>query len=134
MRSPLAVVTVRRPRSIAVTVVAEPQLDRLGAIEIGLAEQKAFPLHLAQQQALGQRRPLVGRMGLGPDQPDGAGMAAGAQGRRHLEAGLPGADDHDPASHRRDAFETMIEVTHGLALPGIACGEPSRSRGGGVTR
>ena len=93
---------------MAVTVSPSRKLDGLGAIEAGLTEQQTLPLHLAQQQALGQRRALVGRMGLGPDQLDGAGMAAGAQRGRHLEAGLPGADDHHPGSHRATPFETMI--------------------------
>ena len=92
----------------------------------GLAEQQPLPLHLAQQQALGQRRPLVGRMGLGADQPDRR-----RRGRRRAGTPQPGSR---PARRRRSprppSWRTPSrdddQVAHGLALRTLTCGDPSR--------
>ncbi|RPK66146.1 hypothetical protein EES43_06515 [Streptomyces sp. ADI96-02] len=52
-------------------------------------------LGLAQQDRLGQRRPVVGLVGFGADQGDGAGEAAFAQRDGGLHAGHARSDDHD---------------------------------------
>lgn len=54
-------------------------------------------LGLAEQDGLGQRRPVVRLVGLGADQCDGAGEALIAQGDGRLHTGHPRADDdHAP--------------------------------------
>ncbi|ESU47589.1 hypothetical protein P376_4434 [Streptomyces sp. HCCB10043] len=52
-------------------------------------------LGLAQQHGLGQRRAVVGLVGLGADQGDGTGEARLAQGDGALHTRHARADDHD---------------------------------------
>lgn len=54
-------------------------------------------LGLAEQHRLGQRGPVVGLVGFGADEGDGAGEALFPQGDRGLDARHARARDDDPA-------------------------------------
>ena len=58
-------------------------------------EEQARPLEGAQQIGLGQRRALIGRIGLVAHHGDGTLEAFAAQGLDCLLAGLAGADNDD---------------------------------------
>jgi hypothetical protein len=69
---------------------AEAQLDVQG-LEVDV-ERRA--LRRTEQDRLGQRGPVVGLVGLGPEHGDRAGEAPLAEGDRRLDTGHAGADDH----------------------------------------
>ena len=52
-------------------------------------------LHLALQERLGERRPLIRQLPLIGQKDDLAVIAIITQARRGLHAGVPGADDND---------------------------------------
>lgn len=64
------------------------EVDVEGHVERGV-------LGLAEQYRLGQRGPVVGLVGFGAEEGDGAGEALFPQGHRRLHPGHSGTDDHD---------------------------------------
>lgn len=72
-------------------VEAEAELD----VEVLEVDLERGVLGLAEEDGLGERGPVVGLVGLGPDECHGAGEALFAQGDGGLYARHPGADDHD---------------------------------------
>lgn len=69
-------------------------------------------LGLAEQDRLGQRRPVVGLVGFGTDEGDGSGEALFAQGHRGLHAGHARADDdHVPRFGLRLLFAHPITIS-----------------------
>lgn len=72
-------------------VEAEAELDA----ELLEVDVEGGVLGLAEEDGLGERGPVVGLVGLGPDEGHGAGEALFAQGDGGLYARHPGADDHD---------------------------------------
>ncbi len=75
---------------------AEPQVDAEG----GEVHREGGALGLAEQDGLGQRRSVVGLVGLGAQQGDRAVPALLAQGDGGLHTRHAGADDDDAAVAR----------------------------------
>ncbi len=73
---------------------AEDQLDRVVIVPARAAEANVVGVEIAGEQALGERRAVIRRLGLGADDPDRIGVAAGAQRLRASLGGEPAADDH----------------------------------------
>ena len=74
---------------------AETQVDAAVAVEGLGPERQAVQLHLALQERLGERRPLIRQLPLVGQKDDFAVIAVVAQAGRGLHAGVPGADDDD---------------------------------------
>ena len=89
-------VTARAARSMAVTSHAKPQIDAVGLIECGRAQQQAGEIALALEPRLGERWALVRRHRFRADQRDRSLPAILTQQRRHGAAGVSGADDDHP--------------------------------------
>jgi hypothetical protein len=75
--------------------VPEAQLEAEGGDLLRRAQQDAFEPPGAGQELLRQRGTVVGQMGLGPDEHDGAGVTFGAQGLCRAQPRQGGADDGD---------------------------------------
>ena len=67
-RRPSASAIARPARSIAATCGSGEELDAFGGVEARRAQQQPLAGELALEVALGERRALVGRRGLGADQ------------------------------------------------------------------
>ncbi len=72
-------------------VHAEPEFDA----QVLEVDVEGGVLGLPEEDRLGERGPVVGLVGLGPDEGHGAGEALLAEGDGGLDARHPGADDHD---------------------------------------
>src|SRR4051794_36675320 len=72
---------------------AEAKLDAQVGVRVRVAQPHELPL--APQNLLGQRRAVVRRLALLPDERDRAGEAALAQPLRGADPGQAGADDDD---------------------------------------
>ena len=74
---------------------AGDQLDSMALIEGQRTQGSAFDILLAGHEALGERRALVGEIGLVANQSDRSLIAFRAQRCCNLETGLSGSDDDD---------------------------------------
>ena len=89
-------------------------------IAVGFQEQ-ARPLETSQQIGLGQRRALIGRIGLVADHGDGAVKAFGAQRLDGLGARLAGADNDDVFGH----FPRFLQFGRGVTMPAASTTGPN---------
>ena len=87
---------VRAARSMAAAGVPVRSVDALGREEARGPQEQPLERHLALEVALGERRALVGEVGLGADQGERAGVAEGAELRHQRGAGLARAHHDDP--------------------------------------
>ncbi len=71
--------------------------NRLIRIEVFTAQVQVVERRLALQPGLGQRRPLIGQVGFGPDQGDLTRIAVLPEKSRGCAAGMAGPDDNDSA-------------------------------------
>src|SRR4029077_18631366 len=76
----------------------QPEVDALLGIVIGGFKQLIFEVLLPTEIALGQRRPVVGEVGLGADEVDLTVEAVLAQARRRRGPSQGGTNDHDAPS------------------------------------
>jgi hypothetical protein len=74
---------------------AGAQVDRVLRVPLGGVDEGRLPRLLAEQVVLGQRRALVGHLGLVAEQHNVAGEALGAQRLRGFGAGQAAAHDHE---------------------------------------
>ena len=74
----------------------KPQIDAVGLIECGRAQQQAGEIALALEPRLGERRTLVRRHRFRADQRDRSLPAILTQQRSHGAAGVSGPDNHRP--------------------------------------
>jgi hypothetical protein len=81
--------------------VARDQIDLMFGVVFERLEEEALGFELTLQIGLGERRALVGRRGLIPDQRDCALETSLAQGIGSLPAGLACADDGNALGRAR---------------------------------
>jgi hypothetical protein len=72
---------------------------------------QAGPVGLAAQVALGQRRPLIGPLGLVAEQHQPTVEALDPQGLGRLGAGQPGTDDHKGPAARHQNSSSIGKVS-----------------------
>src|SRR5580700_11985181 len=75
----------------------------------------ALNVLLTRHEGLGQRRALVGEIGLVANQGDGSLVAFRAQRRGNLEPGLPGSDNHH-AVRRHCCFGGVLTIRPSSSL------------------
>ena len=101
---------VRKPRAVIEPHLAraavdleyaapEPHVDAVIGIELRRPDQQALSLQGTGEVFLGERRALIGRLGLLADEADGAIEAAPSKRVHSLCGSLPGAHDHDVPRH-----------------------------------
>ena len=91
----------------------EPELDAMLVIERLMAERQAVVRQFTRQVLLGQRRPLIGQMGLVADEHQTSAKALAAQGVDRLRAGLTATQNEN----RRDHGTPWNPVGRAGALP-----------------
>jgi len=97
---------------------ARLKLDVVLGVEVGRVHVRLLALGLAAEVLLGQRRALVGPLGLGADQDDPPVEAAVAQLLSRLGAGQAGADDHECLLTHRIFLPVKVGYRLTLVSPG----------------